>query len=896
MALQLLYSVWKEDGVEKSFNAASKNLSEDDVAYIFRHTEKHVAFDKLPEDDENSDLASTSYFRLPSGAVVIVRTGYYSLGDATQKNAFILHAYIAEAEESVSPFLYALNTCFKKSLTKEEFAGYSSYDLLPSVPFPRAQFVLSQVEIQKFFSKGRQRTLSQLLQALIDGHLSKRITILNEKHSFLKYWFYAIHCCLPEYIKKDVTFTTSAWNKPEDCELVCGAAKNKISTINEMAHGNFIFDHLGGPTTENIEAVKYPVFISQLFVEDVEAAIETSQKVHRYMSQHRSSLSTAAGMMKLLDGEFDWFDSAYDIQYFLGKIDFVEKERLESVLTGLWEEFKVNSLRFELNEQSLPLLSLVFKNSDSSIKREIIEYIDSHHELFDIYESTSFREYYAEVVNKLGFIYEFLPSALLRNNRFDAYREYLGKNLSDMCVLLYIIVDNYDELIREHGEESVYHICREIFLMMIEDGEGDLAVDFCRKITPLPDAFVEQVVVRAVWIHSERMYAKFDFVNEELVFTVMEEIIHRTKAAAALLMVFARKGKYTENTVSLYMEVCSRYPKETALIDNVLAQRDAFSTFKSDMTLQKFMSRKSATLDDLTYFFFNFYLKQSDRNLSFESKVLELLGSLSPVLQIESADHMLRLFAGSCSDYQERRVVHELAACVVNQSVNDIYDYYANSTVDIREMTDILLVIDYPISNEFYAAILCVDLKDIIAQEKNQKNGKVSSNKIFSELCAPYIVSELPLYNAENKLFLERLYRYLLRAMALLSRKKGKLMTHFGDILKNFLAREDFQSALASYILSFEEKHDMKLEAILAPLLLLDMNGVRLSKSVCEACQSYLMLESLERRKERFDVLLTFANNETEKGLLKKYLTELFYSDLNFFRRIMAPSPQSLFT
>ena len=121
-------------------------------------------------------------------------------------------------------------------------------------------------------------------------------------------------------------------------------------------------------------------------------------------------------------------------------------------------------------------------------------------------------------------------------------------------------------------------------------------------------------------------------------------------------------------------------------------------------------------------------------------------------------------------------------------------------------------------------------------------------------------------------------------------------MTHFGDILKNFLAREDFQSALASYILSFEEKHDMKLEAILAPLLLLDMNGVRLSKSVCEACQSYLMLESLERRKERFGVLLTFANNETEKGLLKKYLTELFYSDLNFFRRIMAPSPQSLFT
>lgn len=895
MAFQLLYSVWQEDGIEKSFRAASKELTEEDISYIFRRTENRLPFDKLPEDEENNNLACTVYLQLPSGALAIARTGYYSLNEALSKDGFVLHAYIAERDESISPFLYALNTCFKQSLTKEELLSFSSYSLLPTVPFPRPQFVLNQKEIQKFFSKGRQKILSQLLQALIDGHRSKRTTILNEKHSFLKYWFYAIHCCLPEQIKKDITFATSVHDKPEDCELICGAAKNSISTINEMAHGNFVFDHVGGPTTENIEAVKYPVFISQLFVENAEEALAVSQKIHGYMSRYQFSLSASAGIMKLLDGEFDWFDSAYDIQFFLGKIGFAEKDHLKNVFTRLWGNFKKNAFRFLLNEQSLPLLSYVFKNSDSSVKREIIEYIDRHHEQFGIYEAMSLKDYYEIIVDKLGFIYEYLPSALLRNNQFEAYRDYLNRNLSELCVLLYIIADNYSDLVDEHGEDAVYYICREIFMMLIEEDEKDLAVDFCRKVESLPDVFVEQVIVRAIWIHADRMVSRQAFVNEELVFAVMEEIINRTKAAAAILMVFARKGRYGENTVSLYMDLCRQYPNETAAIDKILSQREAFSAFESDMTLQKFMSRKRATLDDLTYFFYHFYLKGSDKNLSFESKVQELLESLSPVLQIEAADHLLRLFAGSCSDYQERRIVHVLASYIVNQSVNDVYDYYANSEVDIREMTDILLVMDYPISNEFYAAILCVDLKNVVSHEKNHIPGKGNGSRILMELCAPYIVSELPLYNAENKLFLERLYRYLLRAMVLLSRKKGKLIQHYGEILNNFLARNDFQDVLGSFILSFEENEETKLDAVLAPLILLKNQGVSLNEQVSEVCEAYLMAGSLERRRERFFILLSYMNTDEEKVLMKEYLTDLFYSDLNFVQRLLVPSPKKLF-
>jgi len=895
MALQLIYSLWQQAGVEQSLCAVSKDLTEEDTTYILRHTVKHVAYAELPHDDENVDLACTSYLHLPSGTVAIARTGYYSSTQTSIKDGFIVHAYIAEKGETISPFLYALNTCFKQVLTKEELESYSSYKLLPNVPFPRPQFVLNQREIQKFFSKGRQRVLSQLLQALIDGHRSKRVTILNEKYSFLKYWFYAIHCCLPEQIKKDITFVTSAHDRPEDCELVCGAAQNTISTINEMVQGNFVFDHVGGPKTENIEAVKYPVFIAKLFVESVEKAFAVSKTIHNYMSQHHMTFSTSVGIMKLIECDFEWFDSAYDIQFYLGKIGWLDKEQLESIVSNLWISFKERSFRFLITEQALPLLSYVFKNSDSCIKREIIEYVDHPHEYFGLYQTMTIKDYYTSVLDKLGFIYDFLPSALLRNNQFDAYCEYLNQNLNDLCVLLYVIIDRYSDLTKEYGVESVYYICREIFLLLIEDGDSNLTIDFCRKAESLPDAFVEQVVVRGVWMYSERVAEIQGYVDEDLVFAIMEEFIKRPKAAAALLMVFARKGRYGENTVSMYMNLCRQYPNETATIDNILSQRETFSAFVADMSLQKFMEKKRVTLDDITYFFYNFYLKESDKNLSFESKIQELLESLSPVLQIEVADHLLRLFSNSCSDYHNKRFVRVLASYIVNQSVNDIYDYYANSDVDIRLMTDILLGVDHPISNEFYAAILCVDLKNIVLHDQNQVSVKGSSSKLFLELSAPYIVSELPPYNAENQLFLDRLYRYLLRAMILISRKRRKMVMHYSLVIKNFLTRTDFQDALITFITAFEESDENRLDSILVSVLLLKAKDELYCDRVYKICKEYLLSGSLEKRKEHFRTFPDYVNGEEEKEQLKKYLIGLYFSDLNFFQKLMTVSPKNLF-
>ena len=144
-------------------------------------------------------------------------------------------------------------------------------------------------------------------------------------------------------------------------------------------------------------------------------------------------------------------------------------------------------------------------------------------------------------------------------------------------------------------------------------------------------------------------------------------------------------------------------------------------------------------------------------------------------------------------------------------------------------------------------------------------------------------------------MFLDRLYRYLLRAMLILSYKKGNLVKYYSDILVNFMIRSDFQDALITFISSFDEFDENSLDPILVSVLLLKAKGEMLYECVWIECDRYLMSGSLEKRKERFRGLLKYVSCEEEKELLKGFLTDLYFSDLNYFQRLMTVSSKNLF-
>ena len=190
MALQFIYSSWQENSVDFSIKRMSEGVRADDVEYILKAVSVTNHYDTLPDDETNKELANTLYLKLPSSAYAIVRTGYYVNENSLQSNNYIVHAYIQENGEEISPMLYSINNCFRVSLTSDEQELLLSQPDLPTTPFPRPQFKLSQAEIRKFFSPGRLRALACLLQAVIDCYGNSRTIILNDTYPSLKYWFF----------------------------------------------------------------------------------------------------------------------------------------------------------------------------------------------------------------------------------------------------------------------------------------------------------------------------------------------------------------------------------------------------------------------------------------------------------------------------------------------------------------------------------------------------------------------------------------------------------------------------------------------------------------------------------------------------------------------------------
>ena len=94
---------------------------------------------------------------------------------------------------------------------------------------------------------------------------------------------------------------------------------------------------------------------------------------------------------------------------------------------------------------------------------------------------------------------------------------------------------------------------------------------------------------------------------------------------------------------------------------------------------------------------------------------------------------------------------------------------------------------------------------------------------------------------------------------------------------------------------TFEEVDDIRLEPILASVLLLKARDEFECDRVYSVCEKYLLFKPLEKRKERFRGLTKYAFNEKEREDLKWYLTELYFSDLNIFQKLLTVSPKELF-
>lgn len=893
MALQLLYSSWWENETEHSILRTSVGLSDEDIAYIMRVIGITDSYDALPSDEENEDLANTLYLHLPSSAKAIVRTGQYTVKDSDQIGNVIVHAYIHNDVEEITPLLYAINNCFRQELTLNDQQVLLAMDYLPETPFPRAQFKLNQAEIRKFFSRGRLRTLACLLQAVIDSHNNERLIILKDSYPSLKYWFFGIYCCLPVNRTQDLTYSTYAYQMPEGCKLVCPAPGHSMDFEALAEEGHFIIDNLDNIGSSDIESAKFAKSIVQDFWEDLNMLPEMLEGIEELMKAYNLNVATAAGMYKLVCFDFEWFESTHEIHYYLGKIGTIDKNSLEMISHKLWEAFSTPGFKFELNTDNLPILSYMFRNTNDDVRWEIIRYIDSHKYTLGYHKCKDFDELYKDFSDKLSFVAEFLPLDLMQKNTLRTYCDERNCVPNESATFFCIIVDNYFDYIELLGFEELKEHAIYLLERILHANELELAFRVCQSASKLPFDFLRYVLVQGVLNDSNSSEDTATKLHLPDTFTYrIARLLIEKDATLALELVknHARKGKYRDSTLALYNDLCRDFPDETAEFDETLRQKTVYADFVTDSVFHKFASLSNATREELTDFFTTYYVTGQDRNHYFETKLLQHLNSHFPVLSIEMADYFLKLLSSVTKSFRKYTLSGMLCSFILHQNAVDIFDYYHNAVDEFEERVAVLRAISPTLSPQFNFATLAIAVS--VALNKNDEAIETESQKIFHFLTTVSygdIIKEFSAKDSFGHFYTDKLLRYS---------EKLAPNPHLLTELINKAVYPLYQTENGKYWF----KAVWRSRTAIDPTVLYPITarlGI-LSQQTNDAELKDLLYKvtntlSQKSKREQFVTWLRYAENEEELSALKSFLFEAWRRSFSRIRRIFIHSDRKLF-
>lgn len=887
MAQQILYSSWWEQEIEHNIRLASAGVLPEDFDYILKTIAITDRFDTIPQDEENDDLANTLYLRLPSGTYAILRSGIYAVKDSIQTGNTIVHGYIAdEDEEEVSPLLYAINNCFRTTLTQEEQAQLRAIDFLPSTPFPRPQFKLSQAEIRKFFSQGRLRTLSWLLQAVMDSHGNQRIIILNDTYPSLKYWFYGIHTCLPKNLTKDLTYSTYAFSKPDNCILICTSPEHDVNFEEEIEEGHFVIDNIDDNGCTDIESALYATYVVNRFWEDASLIPELTEGIGELMTNYQLNASTAAGILKLIEFDFAWFNSAYDIHYFLGKISTIDKTVLEVVANKLWQAFLQPDFKFKINLDTLPLLAYIFRNTGEDVKWDIISYVDQHKEALGYHKFGTVEELYNDLSDRLSFITEFLPISLIESDCLRDYCQKRSPTAKELAIFLYNIVDNY-KTFNTVDTDTLNENTLYLFERLLHTEETQYAYTVIVRALDLPYDFLRYVIVQGLLNSSNDIDASDSsqlMLSDGFIYGAARLLIEREPSLSLeLIKNYAREGKYHDSTLMLYHELLRDFPEETSDFEETLKSKAVYENFVTDSIFFKFASLQDATMSELTDFFLEYYLTGKDRNHYFESKLLQHVNEALPVNGIETADHFLRLIAQKTEDYRKYTLSGMLCSFILHRNAIDLHDYYLSDYDIFSKSADILKSLSPSLSQAFRLVSLLVSVtfkKEIDDLSLLQSIVGFAPETLLKDpaLDKPFLT-----------LFFTKLLRFLLtgaynqtptvdltRSILVFLHQSSFLCDVLNEVWSSLIGNDPallYPWAIRLLIYAQTKKED--------PLLTL-VNGV---------------LDTIEykERREVYRSLLQYADGDTERDTVIQYLSDYYYNDLTLLQKCVAIDKKKLF-
>jgi hypothetical protein len=304
----------------------SKDITEEEGAEIrevmIYKTPSGLPYEPTESDIENLYPKKFGYFFLSSGRVCLAQVCYvgrvYSDLDGRFGN-YIIHAFVFEKTDTLTPYGLIENDKFKRMLSRKEWHDDPIPNELPQIEIPDNGGVPSMNEVSSFLNEDRKNKLKLLIEAIINSSIENPVCFLDD-HKNQRLWLKILSVCLPKAMQNKFSICTHFTNT-----LTPGNASSRVQIrVNQPESGMFnyaqevqrrryAFDFLRNIIPNSVKPGRYVETVVRLLPSNMFETVKFVDSINKVMSVYSVSINEASNLINLGKSDYSGFYNADEI-------------------------------------------------------------------------------------------------------------------------------------------------------------------------------------------------------------------------------------------------------------------------------------------------------------------------------------------------------------------------------------------------------------------------------------------------------------------------------------------------------------------------------------------------------------------------------------------------------
>ena len=588
----------------------------------------------------------SAYFFLSSGRACIAQSSYigkvYSDLDMRTGN-YIIHAFVFEKTDALSPMNYMYNPIFKQGLTYQEWHDDGAPAELPQIDFPENAAPITKQEIDEFFADNSINNFKLLLQAVINSMADGKKITFHDSFKKLQLWYKALSICLPKSKHKEMTYSTfftpsvMLASQMQANAAAAQATEIKIRNIGpnvpanmfnyqqEARKGNYAFNFEAGLLPEGLVAGKYVDMLVDLLSTNLFKAIMLVDTISKIADTCGVDYDTALEIHYILTKQFTFINQVEKLE---SLVDFVVKyysANVAEVADGLYD-YGIAGGNWAMSSKYSRLFKFIFNNSKSVDKNQMIAKYINNQRAFGVDYNSACEEYARAFKQNAPFDWSYFLNYVFCDSAVKAHISEAGGKFSVKYLFFDAIVDALSSS-QKNEEQKRYAL-----QFFVNTAADSLRAESATEMNSLLKSIERGGAKNRSWL-IKTTYASVKGARRlsdtcSISFTLdMIEACGDEAVGSALLGELMLENQSNMDFVKTYIERSERSTRVYSPIMDILGKDEKYKGFIDSVEMYKFSISSYASKAQMREYFDKFYSQGKDNGL-FNKKLRQYMSGV----------------------------------------------------------------------------------------------------------------------------------------------------------------------------------------------------------------------------------------------------------------------------